>query len=61
MNSPIINSPYFEPDRHFKTDERGLSEEVLETRRSSSFYIPIPRTKTKQKQLEMNLRTQPGG
>lgn len=54
MKSPILNSPYFEPDRHFKADERGLTDEIIESRRPSSFYIPVPRAKTRQKQLELN-------
>ena len=54
MKSPILNSPYFEPLRYFKADERGITEEIIEFRRPSSFYIPVPRAKTKQKQLELN-------
>ena len=54
MKSPILNSPYFEPALHFKADERGLTEEIVESRRPSSFYIPVPRAKSKQKQLELN-------
>lgn len=55
MESPILNSPYYEPGRHFKADERGLTDEIIESRRPSSFYIPVPRAKTKQKQLELNV------
>lgn len=55
MESPILNSPYSEPARHFKSDEKGITEEVIESRRSSSFYIPVPKAKTKQKQLELNV------
>ena len=47
MKSPIINSPYYEPSRHFKADVRGLSDEILEFRRPSSCYIPIPRARNK--------------
>lgn len=54
MNSPILNSPYFEPNRHFKADERGLTQEIIESRRPSSFYIPVPRAKTKQQKLDFN-------
>ncbi|MBU4579417.1 DEAD/DEAH box helicase family protein [Patescibacteria group bacterium] len=54
MKSPILNSPYFEPSRHFKADERGLTEDIIESRRPSSFYIPVPRAKTKQKKMEFN-------
>jgi type III restriction enzyme len=52
--SPILNSPYFEPTRHFKADERGLTDEVVEGRRPSSFYIPVPRIKSRQKRLDLN-------
>ncbi len=52
--SPILNSPYFEPIRHFKADERGLTDEVVEGRRPSSFYIPVPRIKSRQKRLDFN-------
>jgi len=41
MKSPILNSPYFEPNRHLKADDRGLTEEVVNSRRPSSFYIPV--------------------
>jgi type III restriction enzyme len=53
MKNPIINSPYQEPNRHFKADERGLTDEILDFRRPSSFYIPVPRAKT----LEIQPRT----
>lgn len=54
MKSPILNSPYFEPNRYFAADERGLTDEIIESRRPSSFYIPVPRAKTKQKKMEFN-------
>ncbi len=41
--SPILNSPYAEPGRYFKSDERGLTEEVIESRRPSTVQIPIAR------------------
>ncbi|HOW36087.1 MAG TPA: DEAD/DEAH box helicase family protein [Candidatus Omnitrophota bacterium] len=55
MKSPILNSPYTEPNRHFKSDDRGITDEILEFRRPSNFYIPVPRAKTKEKQLELNI------
>ncbi|MBI4430096.1 MAG: DEAD/DEAH box helicase family protein, partial [Candidatus Omnitrophica bacterium] len=55
MKSPILNSPYQEPTLHLKSDERGLTDEAVEFRRPSSFWIPVPRAKSKQKQLELNV------
>lgn len=46
MKSPILNSPHLEPARHFKSDERGITEEIVESRRPSTFFIPVPRQKT---------------
>ncbi|MEK7073292.1 MAG: DEAD/DEAH box helicase family protein [Patescibacteria group bacterium] len=55
MESPILNSPYLEPDRHFGSDDRGLTEEIVEGRRPSALYIPVPRAKTRSRQEEQAL------
>lgn len=52
--SPILNSPYEEPLKHFASDEKGITDAVVEARRPSSFYIPVPRAKTLKKQAEQN-------
>jgi type III restriction enzyme len=54
MKPTVLNSPYTEPSRHFKSDERGLTDEILDYRRPSSFYIPVPRAKTRQQKLELS-------
>jgi type III restriction enzyme len=56
--NPIINSPYAEPKRHFESDDRGLTDSIAETRRPSAYYIPVPKAKTRQQQLD--LRTAEG-
>lgn len=43
MKSPILNSPYFEPSRHFKSDTSGLTKEVHNSRRPSAVHIPLAR------------------
>jgi len=43
IENPILNSPYEEPRLHFKFDERGITPEKVEGRRSSSYFIPIAR------------------
>lgn len=55
IKSPILNSPYVEPSLHFKSDERGLTDEVANSRRPSNFYIPVPKAKTQQQKLELNV------
>src|SRR3989344_4198949 len=41
--NPIINSPYNQPGRYFKSDERGLTDVIIESRRPSTVRIPIQR------------------
>ncbi|MGL4552178.1 MAG: BPTD_3080 family restriction endonuclease, partial [Gemmataceae bacterium] len=54
IENPILNSPFDEPDRHFRFDDDGITDQVVEGRRPSSYFIPIasPRQKTKQLSLE---------
>ncbi|RJP32398.1 MAG: restriction endonuclease subunit R [Candidatus Omnitrophota bacterium] len=47
IENPIINSPFAEPQRHFKFDEEGITNEIIESRRISSYFIPVPRAKKK--------------
>ena len=50
IENPILNSPFEEPRRHYKFDDDGITDEIAETRRPSSYFIPIaaPRKKVKQ-------------
>ena len=48
---PIINSPFEEPKRHYKFDEQGITNEIVEKRRRSAYFVPIPQPKKKGKQL----------
>ncbi|MDO8616111.1 MAG: DEAD/DEAH box helicase family protein [Dehalococcoidia bacterium] len=51
IENPILNSPYEEPRRHFRFEEDGITNDVVETRRVSSYFMPIAATKKKGKQL----------
>ena len=51
IENPILNSQVHEPDRHFKFTDEGITNEIVEGRRSSSYFIPIARPKKKGKQL----------
>jgi type III restriction enzyme len=50
--------PYQEPTRHFKFTEDGITDEVAEQRRVSSYFVPIPQPRKRSKQLAFNERTQ---
>jgi hypothetical protein len=43
IDNPIINSPFEEPTRHFKFDDEGITNEQVEGRRISSYFVPIAR------------------
>ncbi len=53
IENPILNSPYCEPGRHWKFEDYGISDQIVEGRRISSYFVPIaqPRKKTKDNQL----------
>jgi type III restriction enzyme len=54
IDNPIINSPYFEPSRHFKFDKNGITENIVEERRPSSFFTPIARPTNRDKQIDFS-------
>ena len=47
IENPIINSPFDEPGRHFKFSDDGITNEIVESRRSSSYFLPIAKPKKK--------------
>jgi type III restriction enzyme len=47
IENPVINSPFTEPSRHFQFSDEGITDKILEFRRVSSYFIPIPRAKKK--------------
>ena len=52
IENPILNSPFREPTRHFKFDDEGITNEILNGRRPSSHFVPIARAKKRGKQLQ---------
>ncbi len=55
IENPVINSPFREPGRHCKFTDEGITNEVIDGRRSSSYFVPIARPRKKgQKQLEFD-------
>ena len=47
IENPILNSPFDEPARHFKFNDDGITDEIVEARRRSAYFIPIPPPKKK--------------
>ncbi|MFN0149956.1 MAG: BPTD_3080 family restriction endonuclease [bacterium] len=52
IENPILNSPYREPTRHFRFTDEGITDEIVDGRRTSSYFIPIARPRKKGKQLQ---------
>ena len=51
IENPVLNSAYDEPKRHFRFTDEGITNEIVDGRRISSYFVPIPRPKKKGKQL----------
>jgi type III restriction enzyme len=45
ITNPILNTPYEAPTRYFEIGRGGPTGAVLDGRRPSESYIPIPRTR----------------
>ena len=43
----ILNGPFEEPSRHWRFDAEGITDEVVEGRRPSAYFMPIPASKRK--------------
>ena len=50
IENPIINSPFDEPTRHFRFADEGITNEIVDGRRASSYFVPIAKPKQKGKQ-----------
>lgn len=53
IENPVLNSPYQEPTRHFFFDDDGITDRIVNSRRLSTYFVPIPPPKKKGKQLEL--------
>jgi type III restriction enzyme len=47
IENPIINSPFDEPLRHFRFSDEGITNEIDNGRRPSSYFVPIAKPKKK--------------
>lgn len=57
FDHPILNSPYFRPEKHWELDAHGQpTQKTLEFRRPAEFITPIPKPRKQQsKQVQMIL------
>ncbi len=53
IENTVLNKPFEEPSRHWRFDDDGITNEIEESRRISSYFIPIPPPKKRSKQLAL--------
>src|SRR4030043_895850 len=58
IENPILNSPFKEPSRHFCFSDEGITNEIVEARRVSSYFIPIAKPKKKGKAAQLAFDTE---
>lgn len=58
IENPVITPPFEEPGRHFRFTEDGITNEIVDTRRVSSYFIPVPRPRKKGRQLQLPFSTE---
>ncbi len=58
IENPVINTPFEEPRRHFRFTEDGITNEIVDSRRISSYFIPVPRPRKKGRQQQLPFSTE---
>jgi len=54
IENPILNSPFEEPERHFRFSDDGITDEVVEGRRESGYFLPIASPRKKSGQIKFD-------
>lgn len=54
IENPILNSPFKEPDRHFRFSDDGITDEIVAGRRASAYFVPIPRPCSRSQQMALD-------
>ncbi len=58
IENPILNPPFEEPTRHFRFSDEGITNEIVEARRISSYFVPIANPKKKGKAAQLAFNTE---
>jgi type III restriction enzyme len=58
IENPVLNSPYGEPIRHWKFTDEGITDEIVEGRRISSYFVPVPQPRRRGKDKQFVLDTE---
>ena len=55
IENPVLNSPFDEPTRHFKFTDEGITDEVVNERRISTYFTPVAPTKKRKSKDQLGL------
>jgi len=55
---PDVNSPFDEPRRHFYFSDDGITDKIVESRRLSSYFFPIPPSRKRSGKEQLVLETE---
>ncbi len=58
IDNPVINAPFEEPNRHFRFSDEGITSDIVESRRISSYFVPIAKPKKKGKTTQLAFDTE---
>jgi len=55
IENPVLNSPFREPVRYFRFSDEGITNEVLNGRRTSSYFVPVARPRKRKGDAQQTL------
>jgi len=58
IENPILNSPFREPRCHWRFSDEGITDDIVESRRVSSYFIPIAKPKKKGRASQLAFDTE---
>jgi type III restriction enzyme len=58
IENPVINSSFVEPTRHYRFSDDGITDEIEPARRVSSYFVPIPRPKSRNANKQLAFDTE---
>jgi type III restriction enzyme len=56
IDNPILNGPYDPPTRYWRFDDSGITDEIVEGRRTSGYFVPVPQARHQGAHLALEIR-----
>jgi type III restriction enzyme len=58
IENPVLNSAFTEPRRHYRFTDEGITDEIVESRRISSYFVPVPQPRKRGKDKQLVFETE---